>query len=158
MKASMGELMAGLTLLRIGLACECRYDGTVRNAVGEVIQFLYGEDGMEGTAIEGQRIDFLRWNKRKFAGGCNVLVGALAGSVRVGHVECWPNWMHATHHAELHRANRLAAAIAIVFIVWRMLLKAVPLWSRHNDKACCLDSIRAENLRTHKGPASWPAQ
>ncbi|GAB4819036.1 hypothetical protein N2152v2_006082 [Parachlorella kessleri] len=43
-----------------------RYDGTVRNAVGEVIQFLYGEDGMEGTAIEGQRIEFLRWNKRKF--------------------------------------------------------------------------------------------
>ncbi|KAK2079991.1 hypothetical protein QBZ16_002386 [Prototheca wickerhamii] len=32
-----------------------RYDGTVRNAVGEVVQFLYGEDGMEGTAIEGQR-------------------------------------------------------------------------------------------------------
>lgn len=46
-----------------------RYDGTVRNAVGEVIQFLYGEDGMEGTAIEGQRIDFLRWNRRKFVGG-----------------------------------------------------------------------------------------
>ncbi len=52
-----------------------RYDGTVRNAVGEVIQFLYGEDGMEGTAIEGQRIDFLRWNKRKFAGGCVHVAG-----------------------------------------------------------------------------------
>ncbi len=43
-----------------------RYDGTVRNAVGEVIQFLYGEDGMEGTSIEGQRMDFVRFNKRKF--------------------------------------------------------------------------------------------
>ena len=43
-----------------------RYDGTVRNAMGEVIQFLYGEDGMEGTAIEGQRVEFLRWGRRKF--------------------------------------------------------------------------------------------
>lgn len=43
-----------------------RYDGTVRNALGEVIQFLYGEDGMEGTAIEGQRMEFLRWGPRRF--------------------------------------------------------------------------------------------
>ena len=43
-----------------------RYDGTVRNAMGEVMQFLYGEDGMEGTAIEGQRMDFLRYNRRRF--------------------------------------------------------------------------------------------
>ena len=44
-----------------------RYDGTVRNAVGEVMQFLYGEDGMEGTAIEGQRMEFLRFTRRRFA-------------------------------------------------------------------------------------------
>ncbi|EFN50510.1 hypothetical protein CHLNCDRAFT_55803, partial [Chlorella variabilis] len=43
-----------------------RYDGTVRNAMGEVMQFLYGEDGMEGTAIEGQRMEFLRYNRRRF--------------------------------------------------------------------------------------------
>ena len=43
-----------------------RYDGTVRNALGEVIQFLYGEDGMEGTAIESQRIDHLRFGQKKF--------------------------------------------------------------------------------------------
>lgn len=34
--------------------------------MGEVMQFLYGEDGMEGTAIEGQRMEFLRFNRRKF--------------------------------------------------------------------------------------------
>lgn len=34
--------------------------------MGEVMQFLYGEDGMEGTAIEGQRMEFLRYNRRKF--------------------------------------------------------------------------------------------
>ena len=44
-----------------------RYDGTVRNAMGEVIQFLYGEDGMEGTSIESQRLDFLRFSRRRFA-------------------------------------------------------------------------------------------
>lgn len=43
-----------------------RYDGTVRNALGEVVQFLYGEDGMEGTSIESQKMEFLRWNPKKF--------------------------------------------------------------------------------------------
>ena len=30
------------------------YDGTVRNSNGDVIQFLYGEDGMDGAAMERQ--------------------------------------------------------------------------------------------------------
>lgn len=30
------------------------YDQTVRNAAGSIIQFIYGEDGMEGTKIEQQ--------------------------------------------------------------------------------------------------------
>lgn len=30
------------------------YDGTVRNAVGEIVQFLYGEDGMDPTQLEKQ--------------------------------------------------------------------------------------------------------
>jgi DNA-directed RNA polymerase II subunit RPB1 len=30
------------------------YDGTVRNSNGEVVQFLYGEDGMDGAAMEKQ--------------------------------------------------------------------------------------------------------
>jgi DNA-directed RNA polymerase II subunit RPB1 len=32
----------------------CRYDGTVRNSAGDVVQFLYGEDGMDGVRIESQ--------------------------------------------------------------------------------------------------------
>jgi DNA-directed RNA polymerase beta' subunit len=32
----------------------CRYDGTVRNSAGDVVQFLYGEDGMDAVRIEGQ--------------------------------------------------------------------------------------------------------
>lgn len=37
----------------------CRYDGTVRTAIGSIVQFLYGEDGMDGTRIEGQGLDHL---------------------------------------------------------------------------------------------------
>jgi hypothetical protein len=36
-----------------------RYDGTVRNSVGDVLQFVYGEDGMDGAAVEKQRIDVI---------------------------------------------------------------------------------------------------
>lgn len=37
-----------------------RYDGTVRTAIGSIVQFLYGEDGMDGVRIEGQGLDHLR--------------------------------------------------------------------------------------------------
>ncbi len=43
-----------------------RYDGTVRTANGSVVQFLYGEDGMDGTAIEAQKLDALRMPPGKF--------------------------------------------------------------------------------------------
>jgi DNA-directed RNA polymerase II subunit RPB1 len=36
-----------------------KYDGTVRNSLGDVVQFLYGEDGFDGTAIEEQFIDVI---------------------------------------------------------------------------------------------------
>src|SRR5271163_2441598 len=42
-----------------------KYDGTVRNSLGDVIQFVYGEDGMDGTAVESQKIDSLRWNNKE---------------------------------------------------------------------------------------------
>lgn len=42
-----------------------KYDGTVRNSAGDVVQFLYGEDGMDGVRIEGQSIEHLRWDERK---------------------------------------------------------------------------------------------
>ncbi len=57
------------------------YDGTVRNAMGDVMQFLYGEDGMEGTAIEGQRMEFLRFNRRKFAEVRGAGAGGQAGTL-----------------------------------------------------------------------------
>jgi DNA-directed RNA polymerase II subunit RPB1 len=33
------------------------YDGTVRNSLGDLIQFVYGEDGMDGAFIERQKIE-----------------------------------------------------------------------------------------------------
>ncbi|KAH6634233.1 DNA-directed RNA polymerase II largest subunit [Chaetomium sp. MPI-SDFR-AT-0129] len=38
---------------------EARYDGTVRNSLGDIIQFVYGEDGLDGMAIERQRVDHM---------------------------------------------------------------------------------------------------
>jgi intein/homing endonuclease len=34
--------------------CKIYYDQTVRNATGVIVQFLYGEDGMDGTKMETQ--------------------------------------------------------------------------------------------------------
>ena len=34
-----------------------QYDGTTRNSLGDVIQFLYGEDGLDATQVEKQTVD-----------------------------------------------------------------------------------------------------
>jgi DNA-directed RNA polymerase II subunit RPB1 len=39
-----------------------RYDGTTRNSMGHILQFLYGEDGMAGEYIEDQKIAILSKN------------------------------------------------------------------------------------------------
>ncbi|MED6135270.1 DNA-directed RNA polymerase II subunit rpb1 [Stylosanthes scabra] len=43
-----------------------KYDGTVRNSVGDIIQFLYGEDGMDAVWIESQNLDSLKMKKSDF--------------------------------------------------------------------------------------------
>ena len=43
-----------------------RYDGTVRNSLGDVIQFLYGEDGMDAVAMETQEFPSLRLSNDQF--------------------------------------------------------------------------------------------
>lgn len=35
------------------------YDATVRNSLGDIIQFVYGEDGMDGCYIEQLQIDYM---------------------------------------------------------------------------------------------------
>ncbi|PKK78623.1 DNA-directed RNA polymerase II subunit RPB1 [Rhizophagus irregularis] len=36
-----------------------KYDGTVRNSLGDILQFCYGEDGMDACFVESQNIDSL---------------------------------------------------------------------------------------------------
>uniref|UniRef100_A0ACD5ZZJ5 Uncharacterized protein n=1 Tax=Avena sativa TaxID=4498 RepID=A0ACD5ZZJ5_AVESA len=43
-----------------------KYDGTVRNSLGHVIQFLYGEDGMDAVSIESQKLESLKMEKTEF--------------------------------------------------------------------------------------------
>ena len=40
-----------------------KYDGIVRNSLGDVSQFLYGEDGMDAVWIESQKLDYLKMKK-----------------------------------------------------------------------------------------------
>ncbi|KAF8315634.1 beta and beta-prime subunits of DNA dependent RNA-polymerase [Clavulina sp. PMI_390] len=42
------------------------YDGTVRNSLGDILQFVYGEDGMDGAFIEQQHIDMYNLSTRAF--------------------------------------------------------------------------------------------
>lgn len=42
--------------------CKIYYDHTVRNATGAIVQFLYGEDGMDGTRLENQFIPSVGMN------------------------------------------------------------------------------------------------
>lgn len=38
------------------------YDQTVRNATGAIVQYIYGEDGIDGTKIENQYIPYIQMN------------------------------------------------------------------------------------------------
>jgi DNA-directed RNA polymerase II subunit RPB1 len=46
--------------------CTVKYDGTVRNSLGDIIQFVYGEDGMDGQHIERQKVDMIMCSDAKF--------------------------------------------------------------------------------------------
>lgn len=43
-----------------------KYDGTVRNSLNDIIQFIYGEDGLDGMHIEKQKVDFLTISNEQF--------------------------------------------------------------------------------------------
>jgi len=44
------------------------YDGTIRNSLGDVIQFLYGEDGMDAIAVESQTLESYSLNDQQLEG------------------------------------------------------------------------------------------
>ncbi|KAH0530475.1 hypothetical protein TsFJ059_005088 [Trichoderma semiorbis] len=43
-----------------------QYDGTVRNSLGDIIQFLYGEDGLDAMCIEKQKLGILKMSDEAF--------------------------------------------------------------------------------------------
>ncbi|KAJ3106572.1 DNA-directed RNA polymerase II subunit rpb1 [Phlyctochytrium bullatum] len=43
-----------------------KYDGTVRNATGDIIQFCYGEDGMDGARVEFQIFESMKISDKQF--------------------------------------------------------------------------------------------
>ncbi|KAL9118312.1 MAG: hypothetical protein Q9187_005144, partial [Circinaria calcarea] len=43
-----------------------KYDGTVRNSLGDIVQFVYGEDGLDGAHIEPQRLDIIICSDAQF--------------------------------------------------------------------------------------------
>ena len=43
-----------------------KYDGTFRNSLGDGIQFLYGEYGMDVVWIESQNLDSINMKKKEF--------------------------------------------------------------------------------------------
>jgi DNA-directed RNA polymerase II subunit RPB1 len=44
-----------------------KYDGTVRNSLGDIVQFIYGEDGLDAKFIENQSVDYIKANDAKFS-------------------------------------------------------------------------------------------
>ena len=43
-----------------------KYDGTVRNSLGDIVQFVYGEDGLDGGHIESQQLDIITCSDAQF--------------------------------------------------------------------------------------------
>ncbi|KAF2713632.1 beta and beta-prime subunits of DNA dependent RNA-polymerase [Pleomassaria siparia CBS 279.74] len=43
-----------------------KYDGTVRNSMGDIVEFIYGEDGLDGQHIEKQPMDSVMISDAKF--------------------------------------------------------------------------------------------
>ncbi|KAM3078211.1 DNA-directed RNA polymerase II core subunit rpo21 [Clarireedia jacksonii] len=43
-----------------------KYDGTVRNSLGDIVQFVYGEDGLDGVYIEKQKVDHINISDAAF--------------------------------------------------------------------------------------------
>ena len=43
-----------------------KYDGTVRNSLGDIVQFIYGEDGLDGAHIEQQTVDMIVSSDKQF--------------------------------------------------------------------------------------------
>nr|QYA18716.1 DNA-directed RNA polymerase II subunit 1 [Clandestinovirus] len=53
------------------------YDGTVRNAMGNIVQFIYGEDGLDGMRVRFQNLKYIESDDKQFSERC-IWTGPLA--------------------------------------------------------------------------------
>lgn len=79
-----------------------KYDGTIRNSLGDIVQFVYGEDGLDGVHIEKQRVDHINMSDPAFEKRYRVDVMDMSGSEQAippGVLEC-ANDIHGDIHVQ----------------------------------------------------------
>jgi DNA-directed RNA polymerase II subunit RPB1 len=119
------------------------YDNTVRSCTGSVVQFLYGEDGMDGVAIEKQRLVHLRDTKVQFAARFAYDIGA-----------SMPQWMpkpladkllldSSAKQAHLDELKDLEVRIR----AWKFACARLVRKSAFAKRACLLVSVQVLTVR-----------
>lgn len=58
------------------------YDGTTRNSLGDIVQFIYGEDGLDGTQVEKQPVDTIPGSDADFMKRYKVDLMTPGGGIR----------------------------------------------------------------------------
>lgn len=64
-----------------------QYDGTVRNSLGDVLQFVYGEDGLDSVKVESQPIDTIPGTNESFERRYRVDLMDSAKSLKSSRIE-----------------------------------------------------------------------
>lgn len=85
-----------------------RYDGTVRNSAGEVVQFLYGDDGMDGTGVEAQKLDHLKMDDAQVE---------RTYKISLDDMDVRPDWIHPESWEVLQTEEEARAIVRSEFEV-----------------------------------------
>lgn len=87
-----------------------RYDGTVRNSAGEVVQFLYGDDGMDGTGVEAQKLDHLKMDDAQVE---------RTYKISLDDMDMRPDWIHPDAWEVLQTDEEARAVVRSEFeVLW----------------------------------------
>ncbi|KAF7331300.1 DNA-directed RNA polymerase subunit [Mycena kentingensis (nom. inval.)] len=130
------------------------YDGTVRNSLGDLLQFAYGEDDMDGTFIEKQNIDIAPLNDEEFSRDYRVDVtdtdkmgGFMAGVSQFGLDDS--SWALGSRHVS--RLDSVPSTTRTLFLALLLSLIAA-------DDDGTARSEMFSSLRTARGGASIEKQ
>lgn len=90
--------------------CKITFDNTVRNANGSIIQFLYGEDGMDATKIESQNLHYIDLDfaalKRTYLLTKSDSLAYLVADKHIKQLDKPENWNKLRQHFDIVRADR----------------------------------------------------